>query len=493
MAICPNENQIFQFVTGALAPDDAASFEAHVEGCLDCQRKWAAAKLGLASTVTRDGGATVPSASALSSGPVAESPAVPSSPVAIGEVVADKYVVEKLIGEGGMGVVVRARHQTLGHPVALKFLHRALVTEPEATRRFLQEARATSRLTSPYVTRILDMGTHHGGFPFIAMELLEGTDLAAELERRGRLTTAEVVGILDQLLDALVEAHRAGIVHRDLKPSNLFLTKTASGKPHLKVIDFGVSKWTDPSAAKNLATTQQRSLLGSPVYMAPEQVLSAAAADARADLWSVGCIAYELLTGKPPFAAPSLPELIANILQTPPPPLLSLAPDVPADLVELVEACLAKSRDDRPDDAVELQEWLSRCVERAATPLATPAVTVPPSSTPMPPPTVPPTAVPSKRGWVLTAMVLMTLIALGWLWWGRGPEQPYVPDPVARPGNIAPVLPEPTSVESLPKVAKPAQPSVPELKAGEPVEKSERALRKKRAPTEEEKAFNSRE
>ena len=264
-----------------------------------------------------------------------------SAPVREGEVLARKYRVEKVLGVGGMGVVVAAMHLQLDQRVALKFLLPAALRNPEVVERFAREARAAARIRSEHVARVIDVGELESGSPFIVMEFLEGEDLAELLERRGPLPPAEAVGYVLEACDALAEAHAVGIVHRDLKPSNLFVAKRADGTPIVKVLDFGISKMT---TAIDGQLTSTQALLGSPLYMSPDQLTAAKTVDARSDIWAMGVILYELFTGRPPFLAETMPELVAAILTTTPSPVDQGRPEIPPVLAAAVMRCLAKDR-----------------------------------------------------------------------------------------------------------------------------------------------------
>jgi serine/threonine protein kinase len=238
----------------------------------------------------------------------------------VGDLVADKYRVERLIGRGSVGVVFAARHELLEKRVALKLLSEEAASTPEAVRRFYKEARAAAQIESDHVARVLDVGQTGGGFPFMALELLDGVDLAKLLEERGPMLASEIVGWVLQALEALAEAHSLGIVHRDLKPANLFLARRRDGTHTLKILDFGISK--SPAAVGAATTlTVTSSILGSPVYMAPEQLRDAKSVDPRADIWAIGVVLYELLTGRLPFVAANIADLCVAILERSPPPV----------------------------------------------------------------------------------------------------------------------------------------------------------------------------
>ncbi|HVJ20233.1 MAG TPA: serine/threonine-protein kinase, partial [Polyangiaceae bacterium] len=219
--------------------------------------------------------------------------AAETAPVREGDLLAGKYRVERVIGVGGMGVVVAARHLHLDVRVALKFLLPSLKQDGEIVARFLREGQAAARIKSEHVGRIMDVGSFDDGSPYLVMEYLEGRDLAAELASRGRLSVAEAVAHVLQALEALAEAHQSGIVHRDLKPSNLFLTRRADGSALIKVLDFGISKAAFGEGGEAVLTRSQ-GIMGSPQYMSPEQIRSAKRVDQRSDIWSTGVILHEL-------------------------------------------------------------------------------------------------------------------------------------------------------------------------------------------------------
>ena len=215
------------------------------------------------------------------------------SPVQPGDVVGGKYRVERVLGAGGMGVVVSATHVELGQSVALKFILQEALTGQGAVERFMREARAAVRLKSEHVARVSDVGRDHEDRPYMVLELLEGQDLARVNKTKGPLPVADAVEYVLQACEALVEAHAAGIVHRDLKPQNLFVSRKLNGAPLVKVLDFGIAKAIGPAAVGQMSLTDSQQVIGSPLYMAPEQMRSARTADARTDIWALGVILYE--------------------------------------------------------------------------------------------------------------------------------------------------------------------------------------------------------
>jgi serine/threonine-protein kinase len=256
-----------------------------------------------------------------------------------GALLAGKYEVARVLGRGGMGVVVQARHLRMEKDVALKILLPALRDQPEIVARFEREGRAAAQLHGAHVAQVLDVDTLEDGLPFIVMELLLGEDLAEVLHQRGPLPVRDAVGYVLEVCSAMAEAHRAGIVHRDLKPNNLFVDRQGA-KPVLKVLDFGISKVTSDVSASMTATA---TAFGTPLYMSPEQVRSAKSVDGRADIWSLGVVLYELLTGIPPFAAESPTAILAAIIADAPVPVTERRPDLPKPLADAVMRTLEKS------------------------------------------------------------------------------------------------------------------------------------------------------
>jgi serine/threonine protein kinase len=272
-----------------------------------------------------------------------------------GDVIADKYVIERLLGRGGMGVVFVARQDRLDRRVAIKFLLPEAMGSPSAVARFERESRAAAALLSDHVTRVHDVGHLASGEPYMVMELLLGEDLAAMLQRRGPLPVPEVIDIVVQACDAIAEAHSIGVVHRDLKPANIFLVRRPNGIPSVKVLDFGISKAHGTTGA---SLTGSASLMGSPLYMSPEQVREARTVDGRADIWALGVTLYELLTGRPPFPAQAIGEICAQILTLEPDPPRLLRPDLPSALDAIVMSCLRKDAAARVATAGELAALL---------------------------------------------------------------------------------------------------------------------------------------
>jgi hypothetical protein len=266
-------------------------------------------------------------------------------------VFADKYRVDGLLGNGGMGIVFAATHLQLETRVAIKLLRAELTKSSQtASARLLREARATAKIKSDYVARVLDIGMVEWGGLFIVMEHLDGMDLEAFIRTQPRLAVGEAVGYLMQACEGVRAAHALGIIHRDLKPSNLFLAKEVSGAPRIKVLDFGVSKLINaPSDVGSTAggLTGTNSMLGSPVYMSPEQLTDPRSVDVRADIWSLGMILFELLTGRRAFEASTMPQLGTLILHGKPESVRTFRPELPAGLAAIIDRCLQRDPADR--------------------------------------------------------------------------------------------------------------------------------------------------
>lgn len=271
---------------------------------------------------------------------------------AAGEVIAGKYRVERILGEGGMGVVVLAQHTELDQRVALKFMLVNAGLPPEALTRFQREARAVAKLRGENVARVIDVGTLDDGTAYIVMEYLEGRDLA-ELCSEHPLPVADAVDYVLQASVALAEAHAQGIVHRDLKPANLFLTHRPDGSPLVKVLDFGVSKLKNEDEPSAL-TTRTGTVMGSPLFMPPEQARSSKDVDLRADIWALGAVLYKLIAQRPPFSADNFADLMVKILHQHHEPLSSLGATIPPSIDAVIDRCLAKRPEDRYQDLGEL-------------------------------------------------------------------------------------------------------------------------------------------
>ena len=272
-----------------------------------------------------------------------------------GSRLAGKYVIDAEIGGGAMGVVFSAMHEELRQRVAIKVLRHAGAVAAE---RMMREARATVVLHSEHIVRVMDVG-HHGEHVFLVMEQLEGEDLATTLRNRGPLPREEAVDYVLQACAGVAEAHARGVIHRDLKPSNLFLTRRSDGSPLVKVLDFGISKVTSgPDAEASL--TGPAEVIGSPMYMAPEQIRATKDVDHRTDIWALGVILFRLLTGKAPFAGGgTIASTMAAVLEDDPTTLRGIVPDVPRALEAVTDRCLAKDPEDRFASVADLAAALA--------------------------------------------------------------------------------------------------------------------------------------
>jgi len=290
-----------------------------------------------------------------------EAPAASPSLPRIGELIAGKYTIDRILATGGMGVVVAAKHIRLDQRVAIKFLLPEMLDREELVARFLREAQATVGLHGEHAVRVYDVGTLETGSPYLVMELLRGNDLDEELEVRGPLDVEEAVDYTLQACEAIAEAHRVGIVHRDIKPSNLFLARRPDGSRIVKVVDFGISKLLADEAQRGLNSklTTTTAMLGSPQYMSPEQVRSARDVDGRTDIWSLGCVLFEMLANVPPFSAETVSAVSAMIVADKPPSLRALRGDAPPDLCKVVMRCLEKNRERRYRTVAALAEALA--------------------------------------------------------------------------------------------------------------------------------------
>jgi serine/threonine-protein kinase len=286
-------------------------------------------------------------------------PAPLTMPFAPGDVVGGKYQVIGLIGAGGVAFVVAALHLELGEMVALKFLRPESLAHEEVVERFATEARAAARIKSEHVCRVYDVGTLPDGAPFIVMEYLEGKDLSDLVREEGKIPVKLAVDYVLQTCEALASAHAAGIVHRDIKPENLFVTKQAGSVQAVKVLDFGISKTAIKAATggkRRFAKTMMP--MGTPAYMSPEQIRACGTVDGRSDIWALGCVLFELVTGSCAFDAPTLMQLGAAILERDAIPLRKVLPDAPAELEAAILKCLEKDASKRFQNVAELANVL---------------------------------------------------------------------------------------------------------------------------------------
>jgi eukaryotic-like serine/threonine-protein kinase len=285
----------------------------------------------------------------------------------IGDLIAQKYRLEDVAGEGGMGIVYAAEHVVLKQRVAVKVLVPDAAGSEAMVERFAREARAAARIVSEHVARVLDAGSLSTGAPFLVMEFLEGCDLEELAALQKTLAVRDVTEYAIQALEGLAHAHAVGIVHRDLKPANLFLACRPDGTNVIKLLDFGISKAMTGKPEDKRLTGHH--VLGSPVYMSPEQLRNAPDIDPRADLWSLGVVMYELLAGHPPFDGEGVGEIFAAILEQSPVPLYEICPGVPVALSDIIGKCLERDPADRWANAGELARALAPFGRDPASPL----------------------------------------------------------------------------------------------------------------------------
>jgi serine/threonine-protein kinase len=275
-----------------------------------------------------------------------------------GQVVAGKFRLDAVIGRGGMGSVWSATHIGLGHRLALKLIAREYVRSPEALRRFDAEAKAAARLQSRHVVQVFDNGTLDDGTPFIAMELLSGENVSARIEHRGPVGLADTVEIMAQCCKALGRAHAAGIVHRDIKPDNIFLAREPDDDTDVaKILDFGVAKMALEVESES-QVTGTGALLGTPLYMSPEQIRGARDADQRADLYSLGLVAYTMLTGRVAIAGETFGDILVKICTQPLPSLVAVVPSLPYAMEAWFQKACAREPGDRYASAQEFIDAL---------------------------------------------------------------------------------------------------------------------------------------
>jgi serine/threonine-protein kinase len=267
-----------------------------------------------------------------------------------------KYVIERLLGQGGMSTVYAAHDEQLHRHVAIKVLRESYASDPEGRKLALREARAVARLRSEHVARVLDAGVAAGDQPFIVMEYLRGEDLRERIAA-GPLSVADAVGFIVQACEAITEAHVAGIAHRDLKPDNLFVTDGVDGLPQIKVLDFGIAGRAS-SDTDFTSTDGAFRYVGSPPYLAPERLRQARDVDKRSDIWALGVVLYEALAGRRPFEGNAVPDLVVAILDEDPPLLRGLRPEVPEPLERIVHECLNKDPAERIQSVGRLAERL---------------------------------------------------------------------------------------------------------------------------------------
>ena len=351
----------------------------------------------------------------------------------IGMVLQERYRILRKLGDGGMGSVYEAEHLLIKRRVAIKVLHSQFADNPGIVARFRREAEAATSIGHPNIIEVTDMGSFPDGTTYMVLEFLEGRDWAKDIATEGPQQLGKLVHIMSQVCDALSAAHAKGIVHRDLKPENIFLIQRGADRNFAKVLDFGISKFSD-SGNENRSLTQTGTALGTPYYMAPEQCQGKKDIDHRADIYSLGVIAFQALTRQYPFDDESYPMLVLKICTEPPPPLAHYRPDLPPAMVDVVSRMLAKDRNYRFNSCDELKAALEpfrhvnaapviaanapstasrgpSVLERAVSPASTPAAYAPSFSVPAP--AEAPVSKDHRLMWAVIAALFVIVLAGG--------------------------------------------------------------------------------
>jgi serine/threonine protein kinase len=443
---CLRDEDVALYHDGGLDRLREASIRAHIAECGICRELVAA----LAPVVDSESSYGAPTTIRTSEVAAIASWGKP------GEVFAEKYVVEGVLGEGGMGRVLSARHIELERPVAIKVIHSEWARDPDSSRRLVREARAAANLSSKNVACVYDLGRTPNGLPFIVMERLFGSDLG-QLVQKGPLPPEKAVGYMIQALTALREAHARGIIHRDLKPQNMFLTKGPTGHDLIKVLDFGLAKdfarSPDPNVSSKL--TGMHMMLGSPHFMSPEQIRDAREVDARSDIWSIGATLYLLLTGRYPFVAPNAHVVCAKILSDKPESMLRYRANIPHELDRVVLRCMSRDPAARFATAEQLERALRGCLPSKTAPVEAP----PPPS--IAPPTIAPFVPAAAPAFTRPIAPLSPAMAV------PAPvirERPSAPPSIVPPIPIAaPVIPNapPSLALTIPPIPRAVAPVLP--------------------------------
>ena len=281
-----------------------------------------------------------------------------------GKIIAGRYRLIRLLGEGGMGAVWEAKNEAIARDVAIKVMRPAIAGDPVALQRFFTEAQICGSIRNPGIVDVLDLGRAEDGSPFLVMELLEGESLEARISRERRLLPSVILPIVRDVARTIALAHEKGVIHRDLKPANLFLHLISPSRTVVKVLDFGISKVSTPGAS--IKTTASGAVIGSPPYMSPEHLLGRVAVDLRTDIYALGVILYEALSGRLPFQEENYNTLIISIVTSDPPDIATLIPDLPPHIAALVRGAMAKDRDKRIATMNELADQIEKLLPGVA-------------------------------------------------------------------------------------------------------------------------------
>jgi serine/threonine-protein kinase len=388
----------------------------------------------------------------------------------LGLLLLGRYRIVQKLGEGGMGAVYEGQHELIGKRLAIKCLHAQFATNPEIVERFYREAQSATAVGNEHIIEVTDVGTFDDGAPFIVMEFLEGIELAKLIEQEGSLSISRLVHIVTQVCGALSAAHARGIVHRDMKPENIYLIRRGADSDFVKVLDFGVSKVRDASDSMGAhALTRTGMAIGTPYYMPPEQAQGVRDLDHRADIYAVGVILYQGLTGHLPFDAESYPALLLKIVSERPAPLRVFRNDLPEALESLVLKAMARDRSDRFQTTQELAdalqrfsvlqtmppESMSRRSAVSAIPQTTPFVTAHDQPMTREPSSLP-TAPGASRPWLVPAAIGAVAITGVVVWLARGKPEPT--ESLLRPAAVVSQAAVVPGVPAEPVVARAAEP-----------------------------------
>jgi len=274
-----------------------------------------------------------------------------------GQILDNKYRIVRLIGEGGMGSVHEGENTRIARRVAIKVLHSAATANEQVVQRFEREAQAAGRIGSDHILEVLDMGQLPDGDRYMVMEYLDGEPLSGRIEKLGRMTPGQIAPLMRQALKGLQAAHDAGIIHRDLKPDNIFILREKAGQPDfVKIIDFGISKFS--ALASDMNMTRTGAVMGTPYYMSPEQAKGSSNVDPRSDVYAIGVIMYEAVTGRVPFDGNTFNELMFKIVLSDPPKLSEAVPDLDPEFAAIINKAMARELDDRYASAAQLRQTL---------------------------------------------------------------------------------------------------------------------------------------